>query len=370
MDELIRRLLFLPEQATEMAVSVDRLHFVVIMTTMLGFAALAGAATYFVFAYRKKRDFATTPRVEPNFIFESLAVGIPTVLFLAWFFVGYKQYVDFDTPPANSMEVYVMGKQWMWKFNYPDGPSSIGVLTVPAKRPVKLLMTSRDVIHSFFIPAFRVKRDALPGRYTEMWFQATKPGRYPVYCAEYCGLNHSSMLAEVVVLEPNEYDAWFERQKRGLKGTQDAGGLPRVELTSQVGLPPGSEPVITPATGTLVEQGRTAAAKQGCLKCHSVDGSAHIGPTWRDLFGATIKLKTGETLVANEEYITESMMDPLAKVVAGYEPVMPTYQGRITPAETAAIIEYIKSLRSERLEPGLRPGPQFKHETPSVGGQK
>jgi cytochrome c oxidase subunit 2 len=253
----------------------------------------------------------------------------------------------------------------MWKFSYPDGPSSIGVLTVPARRPVKLLMTSRDVIHSFFVPAFRVKRDAIPGRYTEMWFEATKPGRYPVYCAEYCGLNHSSMLGEVVVLEPAEFDAWLERQKKGLKGTQDSGGIARVDITSQVGTPPGSEAVVSPATGTLVEQGRRAAAVHGCLKCHSVDGSAHIGPTWRDLYGSTVRFKTGESQVVDEGYITESMMDPLAKVVAGYEPVMPTYQGRISPADTAGIIEYIKSLRSDRLEPEPRPGPQYRHQAPA-----
>jgi cytochrome c oxidase subunit 2 len=242
--------------------------------------------------------------------------------------------VKLSTPPADAMDVYVMGRQWMWQFAYPEGPNSISTLRVPADRPVRLLMTSRDVIHSFYVPAFRIKRDALPGRYTEIWFTATKPGRYPVFCAEYCGLTHSGMVGEVVVMSGPDFDAWLADQQRGPTLRQDARdvGVEEVEPLS-----------------SMVEQGRTLFTSQGCAKCHSVDGSSHIGPTWLDLYRRRELTTEGKIVEADEAYLTESMMDPKAKVVSGFEPVMPSFLGKLTPPEVAALVEYIKSLRSDRV---------------------
>jgi len=194
------------------------------------------------------------------------------------------------------------------------------------------------------VPELRVKQDALPGRYTQTWFNADRPGRYQVFCAEYCGLSHSGMLAELVVMPPDEFDAWMAEQRRGEAQAQDAA-------------PAAGEPV-RPGS-SLVEQGRVVAAAQGCLKCHSVDGSRHIGPTFLDLWQREEKLSTGARVQADEAYLTRSMMDPAAEVVAGYQNVMPSFQGRMTPPEVAAVVEYMKSLRSPAVHAGPSEGPVY-----------
>jgi cytochrome c oxidase subunit 2 len=238
------------------------------------------------------------------------------------------------------MDVYVQGKKWMWQFAYPGGPNGVDVLRVPAGRPVRLLLTSRDVIHSFFVPDFRIKQDAVPGRYTETWFKANGPGRHQVFCAEYCGIGHSAMLGEVEVLEPAEFDAWLAEARRNtVLAAQD---FPEDRLDPRA---------------SLAENGRRLAAQYGCFKCHTVDGTRHIGPTWLDLYRKQEKLQDGHTVVADEAYLTESMMDPAAKIVAGYQNVMPTFQGRVPGPEIAAIVEFIKTLRTDvvRAEPSKGP---------------
>jgi cytochrome c oxidase subunit 2 len=209
---------------------------------------------------------------------------------------------------------------------------------------VRLLITSRDVIHSFYVPELRVKQDALPGRYTQTWFNADRPGRYQIFCAEYCGLSHSGMLAELVVLPGPAFDQWIADQRRALAQAQD-GAATRGERVL-----PGSD---------LLAEGRTVAAQQGCLKCHSVDGSRHIGPTFLDLWQRREKLSTGEEIAADEAYLTRSMMDPAAQVVAGYQNVMPSFQGRMTPPEVAAVVEYLKSLKTPAVQAGPSEGPVY-----------
>ena len=206
MNELMRTILWLPEQASTFARPVDELHYFVITVTMLSSIAVGLLAFGFFFKYRQRRVRQSTPIVIPSVRFELAVVVVPLVFFLAWFVQGYRDYVWYTTPPKDAMDVYVMGKKWMWKFAYPDGPNAIGTLHVPANRPVRLLLTSRDVIHSFFVPDFRIKMDVLPGRYTETWFEATKPGRYQILCTEYCGTWHSQMWGEVVVMPPAEFD--------------------------------------------------------------------------------------------------------------------------------------------------------------------
>jgi cytochrome c oxidase subunit 2 len=186
--------------------------------------------------------------------------------------------------------------------------------------------------------------DAVPGRYTQTWFNADRPGRYEIFCAEYCGLGHSSMLGELVVMPAADFDAWMQQQRAGVALAQDSAPIPGEPLR---------------AGSSLVEEGRRVAAEQGCMKCHSVDGTRHIGPTWTDLYLRDEKLANGKRVVADEAYLTRSMMDPAAEIVAGFQNVMPTYQGRMTPPEVAAVVEYIKSLRTPAVRPGPSEGPAY-----------
>ncbi|HXU69307.1 MAG TPA: cytochrome c oxidase subunit II [Polyangia bacterium] len=346
MNELMRKLLWLPEQASTMAPHIDHLHYFVISVTMLVSTLIGVAAVGFYVKYRwKGRIGAKGEPVYTTFLGETLIIGVPAFFFLLWFAIGYRDFVKLQTPPEDSMDVYVMGKQWMWKFAYPDGPNGVAVLRVPAHRPVRLLMTSRDVIHSFFVPAFRIKQDVLPGRYTETWFEATKTGRFPVYCTEMCGTGHSTMRAEVVVMDPAEFDKWITDQKAQTRPKQKDGSKIAIEDRDP--------------HATMAMQGQKLAESAGCFKCHSTDGSPHIGPTWLDMYMRKETLENGQIQLADEAYITESMMDPKAKQVKGYQLVMPSYHGRLEGPESAAIVEYIKSLRSGNPEPVRDPGPQF-----------
>jgi len=348
MNELLRQMLFLPEQASTFALDVDHLHYFVIIVTTFASAAVGLVAIAFFWKYRQRRPNQATPMVNPTAGFEVAVITIPLAIFLLWFFIGFRDFVKLSSPPPDAMDVYVMGKQWMWKFAYPEGPSSVGVLHVPANRPVRLLITSRDVIHSVFIPAFRVKMDAQPGRYTETWFTATVPGRYQLLCTEYCGAQHSKMWGEVVVMAPEAFDEWIKDQQRGMVTRQDV-----LADEDQVNL-----------QGDLREMGKRVAIDQGCLRCHSVNDAVygseqHIGPTWVDLYQRPTKLDNGTEIIADEAYLTESMMDPNAKIVAGYTAVMPSYQGKLSGPETAALVEYIKSLRSDRIRQASVKGPLY-----------
>jgi cytochrome c oxidase subunit II len=344
MSDLANNILFLPERASTFAERVDFLHYFVVGTTMVMSAGVGLAALFMFFRYRRREAHQTTEYVVPDLKTEFLFVSVPLVFFLAWFAIGFRDFTWFTTPPKDSMDVYVMGKQWMWKFSYPEGPNGVNVLHVPANRPVRLLITSRDVIHSFYVPSFRIKMDALPGRYTQAWFEATKPGTYQVLCTEYCGLSHSKMLAEVVVLAPEDYENWLQEQQRGrLRDRQDA-----LADTSLV-----------PPVARMADQGQRLVGEQGCLKCHSVDGSRHIGPTFLGLYEREEKLDDGQTIRVDEAYITQSMMDPGAHIVAGYQNVMPTYQGKLQGPESAAIVEYIKTLRTPNVRETASEGPAY-----------
>jgi cytochrome c oxidase subunit 2 len=331
MNELMRRLLFLPPQASTFAVPIDWFHFVVIGITMLGATGVAITTLLFMWRYRRLRDGDATPQTHARLRQEIFIAGSLLTMFLAWWVVGFRQYVAMEMPPEGATEVYVTAKQWMWKFAMPGGRRSISVLTVPVGRPVKLVMTSRDVIHSFFVPAFRIKQDVIPGRYTTVWFEATEPGTYDIFCTEYCGVSHSRMRGVVVALSQPDYDAWLARTQEQVQlageDFENAGGAGE------------------PSGGDLVELGRKVASRKQCFACHAIDGQRHIGPSWRGLYRAPIPLADGRTMIADEAYLTRSMMDPASEVHAGYKPVMPTYQGILEAPEAAAIVEFIKSLR-------------------------
>ncbi|MEO6602754.1 MAG: cytochrome c oxidase subunit II, partial [Polyangiaceae bacterium] len=274
---IFRAIFRLPPGASSFADAVDALHLFVVATTLLGVSVLTVLAGYYVVRYRAQALHATTERVTVSGKRETLLIAGTLGLFLLWWVLGYSTYLSMKRRPPGAVPVYVVAKQWMWKFSYSDGRLSNDVLTVPLGRPVELIMTSRDVIHSFFVPAMRVKQDVLPGRYVTLWFKPTQPGTYPLYCAEYCGVSHSNMLGEVHVLADAEYHAWLEDASHARP---------------------------------LAAIGREAAVRHACLSCHTVDGQPHIGPTWSRLYGKTVTLEGGEHVLADAAYLTESIMDP------------------------------------------------------------
>jgi cytochrome c oxidase subunit 2 len=350
MNELLRKILFLPPQATQLAREIDHLHYFVIIVTMLGAALVTIVGGYFLIKYRSSAIAAHPGRknvslTTPLWVEAVIIVGL-FGLFIMWWVIGFRQYVHVRVGPEDAMEVYVTGKQWMWKFAYPQGQSSIAVLYVPAGRPVKLVMTSRDVIHSFYVPDARVKQDLVPGRYTTLWFQMDEPGRHEILCAEMCGISHSTMRGEVVVLPPEAFERWMRSES----------SQPVPPVAGENYVRPGVVGQYEPQEMVrLVEQGRRAAAELGCLRCHTLDGTPHIGPTWAGAYGSEIPLEGGGTVRADEAYLTESMMDPTAKIHQGFQALMPSYLGRMRPPETAAIVELIKSLRDIPAEPGKAP---------------
>jgi cytochrome c oxidase subunit 2 len=346
MNELLRRILFLPPQASTIAADVDGLHYFVILVTMAGATLVTLVGGYFLIRYRRSAVLADPDRRVGAMASPPLGLELGVVLglfslFLAWWVIGFWQFMRIRVAPENTLDIYVTGKQWMWKFAYPEGTHTIATLYVPAGRPVKLVLSSRDVIHSFYVPDFRVKQDAVPGRFTTMWFQADKPGRHEILCTEYCGISHSTMRGEVVVLTPEDYEKWL------------GASSPEPQLLGQEDIPPA---VVTqydvPEPVRLYTQGERVAAEKGCLRCHTLDGTPHLGPTWAGLYGSSVPLADGTTVKVDAAYITESMMEPLAKLHAGYSPIMPSYRGQIQPGETGAIVELIKHLRDVQPKPG------------------
>jgi cytochrome c oxidase subunit 2 len=342
--DLLTKLLFLPEQASTFAPHVDMLHLFVIALTVIMSVGVGGTALYFFYRFRRREDRQVTEYLVPSVRTEVLFVTLPFIFFVLWAVMGFRDFVWMQTPPKDAMDVYVKGKQWMWKFAYPEGPNGVNVLHVPSNRPVRLLMTSSDVIHSFYIPAFRIKQDVLPGRYTTTWFEATKPGTYDIYCTEYCGLSHSKMLAKIVVLSPEEFETWVKEQRVGDKQNRQDGV---------------ADATLVPPEASLAVQGQKLVGTTGCLKCHTVDGTPHIGPTFLGLYGREERLQGGESVLVDEGYITQSMMVPGEKIVQGYANIMPTYQGKLHGMESAAIVEYIKSLRTRDVVNTASKGPAY-----------
>ncbi len=341
MIDLFRKILALPPGASTVADGVDWLHVFVISVTMIMSTLVFAVAAWFTIRYHRKHEDQLTERVGASSLRESVIIGGLLGVFLLWWVIGYRQYLEIRAEPADAEIVYVDAKQWMWKFAYADGRAANDILTVPVGRPVKLVMTSRDVIHSFYVPEFRVKMDVLPGRYTTAWFEVKAPGTYPIWCAEYCGLSHSLMRGEVIALSPDEYGRW-----------KAAGLAAEARALSDCGRGPGSC-----GGEDLVSKGRLVAERRQCVACHTLDGQRHVGPTWSRLYGAERRLADGRRVVADEAYLTRSMMEPSRDVVAGYREVMPPYQGVLSAAETAALVELIRSLRNGPPEPSGVPLP-------------
>jgi cytochrome c oxidase subunit 2 len=318
--ELFRRLFFLPDGASSIAYGIDALHAFVIGVTAVVSLYVFAVATWFTIRYRQRQKGQLTEKLAATRLHEGFVIGSVTFTFLLWWVIGFRQYTEMASPPANAPVIYVDAKQWMWKFAYADGRAENDTLTVPVDEPVKLVMTSRDVIHSFYVPAFRLKQDVIPGRSTTMWFKPTKTGTYPIWCAEYCGVSHSLMRGQIVVLSREDYAKWRA-------GTDD--------------------------NADWVARGREVATKRACVACHTFDGQRHVGPTWRGLYGSERALADGRRIMADDAYLTRSMNEPNADVVAGYSSAMPSYQGILSAAETGALVAFIQSLKDA---PGSAPG--------------
>jgi cytochrome c oxidase subunit II len=337
--DLFRAILGLPRGASTVADGIDLLHVFVISVTMIMSTFVFVAAAWFAIRYHRLREEQLTERLAATWQREGIVIGGVLGLFILWWLIGYRQFLELRSEPADAEIVYVDAKQWMWKFAHANGRTSNDILTVPVGRPVKLVMTSRDMIHSFYVPAFRIKMDVLPGRYTTVWFEAKEPGTFPIWCAEYCGLNHSMMRGEVVALSPSDYARWSQTQADA-RATSDCGGGPG-----------------TCGGEDLVSRGRAVAERRQCVACHTLDGQKHVGPTWSRLYGADRELEDGRHVVADEAYLTRSMMEPSKEVVTGYRDLMPTYQGVLSASETAALVELIRSLRGGPAVPSGVPLP-------------
>jgi cytochrome c oxidase subunit II len=305
-----------PERASSMAGQVDAIY--IFLLVVCGMVALLVFTCLLYFAARyRSRAGVQAEQIDGSTPLELTWSIIPLCVFMVFFAWGALVFFKQRTPPRDATEVYVVAKQWMWKLEHAEGQREINELHVPVGRDVKLIMTSQDVIHSFYVPVFRMKQDVLPGRYTVAWFRATKPGTYHLFCAEYCGTQHSGMIGSIVVMEPAQYEAWM------------SGG---------------------PA-GPLSATGEKIFAELGCSTCHRPDTQGR-GPNLHGVFGNPVAFADGRTQIADENYIRECILDPGAKRVKGFQPIMPTFQGLVSEEQVNALVAYIKSLSATKAPAG------------------
>ena len=304
-----------PEAASDVAKYVDGLYLALVAITGAVSLLVWLVIFYFAIKYRRRPDNELAQEQEPPAALEMTWIVVPTIIFIGIFAAGAWVFFRLQRVPSNALEVYATGRQWMWKFQHPTGQREINTLHVPVGRPVKITMASEDVIHSLWFPSFRVKNDVLPNRYRTLWFTATKTGRFHIFCAEYCGTLHSGMIGWVVVMEPTEYQRWL------------AGGT----------------------EGSLASQGEKLFQKYACNTCHTNDATAR-GPVLAGLAGKTISLGDGRSVIADDNYIRESILDPTAKVAAGFQPIMPTFKGQVSEEDLIRLLAYVKS-----MPPGKQP---------------
>lgn len=320
---------FLPAAST----AADRFELFMFVATVIGvvlFVATLGAAIWWSWIYRRKRENEDTPYLPGNYLVEFLSVFVIAIWAAVFFLWGWRDYSYSITPKADEYEINVVGQQWNWQIQYANGNTLTNELVVSRGVPTRLVMTSKDVLHSFFIPEFRLKQDTVPGQFTTLHFTATKTGQFHIFCAEYCGTSHSKMIGSVYVLEPEDFQKWldgvYKIKKDGEPGTVVAGGAAPNQLS-------------------MAEQGALIYKTRSCNTCHTVNGDRLVGPSFKGLFGTEQELIGGTKVLADENYIRESIMDPMKKIVKGYVPQMPTYRGQLSDEELNQLIAYIKSLK-------------------------
>jgi cytochrome c oxidase subunit 2 len=303
-----------PERASTIANEVDALYFFLVGLSVVMSVLIATLVVSFAIRFRRRRPDDVGAQVHGGLMLELAWTVVPFVVAMIIFFWGAKVYFVMASPPPETLNIYVVGKQWMWKVQHLTGQREINQLHVPVGRPVKLIMTSEDVIHDFSIPAMRVKADVIPGRFVQIWFEPTRPGTYQIFCAEYCGTQHSRMTGQVEVMEANAYQTWL------------SGGT---------------------AEGSLASTGERLFADLACNTCHRPDSRGR-GPVLQNLYSHPVQLLDGTTVTADENYLRESILTPAAKVTAGYQPVMPAFQGLVSEEQLLALIEYVKSLSTQQ----------------------
>ena len=301
-----------PPEASKIAPQMDALYFFIVLVSLVGLTIVVLLVTSFSILYSKKRH-PVAVQIEGSTLLEATWTIIPLGLFLVMFVWGALIYFRVYTPPANAMNIYVVGKQWMWKAEHPGGQHEINALHVPINRPIQITLISQDVFHSFSIPAFRVKREAIPGRYTSVWFEATTPGTYHLFCTQYCGTEHSHMIGEVVALTPDDYKKWLASSTSG---------------------------------ASLAQNGERLFASLSCTACHNTRPDAR-GPNLANVYGSKLRLSNGQTVIADDAYLREAILSPSQHITQGYAPIMPTYQGQISEDGVIALVEYIKNLDSD-----------------------
>jgi cytochrome c oxidase subunit 2 len=304
-----------PERASTFAVSVDYLFLFILVVCAFFAVLIFTLVLYLAIRYRRRTPEERATQIKNSLPLELVWTGVPICLAGVMFFWGAALFMRRTIVPPDAQDIYVVGKQWMWKLQHPEGPREIDELHVPVGRPFRLVMTSEDVIHDFFVPAFRLKQDVLPNRFTSLWFEATKTGRFHLFCSQYCGTNHARMGGWVYVLEPSDYQHWLS----GAMGNE-----------------------------SMTDSGAKLFTRLGCEGCHQSHDTER-GPALVGLYGKSVQLAGGETVTGDESYIEESILTPAAKVTRGYTPIMPTFLGQIPPDDLFQLIVYIKSLNTPAM---------------------
>ena len=300
-----------PAEASGISPYVDALYFFLVVMTIVGTALVAVLLLVFSIRYRREKNPVAT-QVEGSTLLEATWTIIPLAIFLVTFVWGALLYFRIYNPPANAMNIYIVGKQWMWKAEHPGGQHEINALHVPLGKPVQLTMISQDVFHSFSIPDFRIKREVIPGRYSTVWFEATQVGTYHLFCTQYCGTQHSGMVGEVTVLTPQDYKKWLDQSTSGQ---------------------------------SLAQNGERLFASMGCNSCHSGTAAAR-GPSLAGVYGSKLTLTDGSQILVDDAYLRDAILNPSKHVTAGFAPIMPTYQGQLSEDGLIDLVEFIKNMQS------------------------
>ena len=307
------RSILLPVQGTDYATRTDDLFLFILLVSTFFFLLVVGLIFYFILRYRRRGPGEVTPHITHNFKLEVLWTAVPLAIVMVIFAWGFRGYMDMSVAPAGALEIQVTAKQWVWQFEYANGTRTINEIHVPVGKPVKLVMSSEDVIHGFYVPSFRIKADVLPNRYTSLWFTPTREGVHLLMCTQYCGAGHSRMEGKIYVDSDAKYQNWLEN------GDQGAQAMPLKDLGAQL------------------------YSSRGCIACHSLDGTRGQGPSFKGIWGETHEMAGGQSVVVDENYVRESILQPQAKIRDGFKGIMPTFQGVLRDREIQALIEFIKS---------------------------